>query len=411
MVGRHRCHLNGRNGIPAGRKPERSTIMNLRSPRLRRRPGPANRRRLIPVGVIGIVAVAVAQPAYASTVAPAAVHCGDTLTTSTILTVDLNCINNGITIGADNVVFDLNGHSIGGLGDGITVGHTDDTVTNGRLAGPTLAVRGASNLTLSHLRFTAGSDLDAGSGPEASVRSMTVADSVFRDGSAIGLRGCHAGGCVFRHSTFTGATMGSNDNTSTITITAHCVFRNSSLRFTETNGIRFERSTFVASPIRLLAGGDFAFVANTFRGSGVDYDSGFPGSGTQFVGNHFSGSVIGLRIQLPFEPVLIRSNTFGNNGAAGLYIVNTSIPPGAVLVDHNTFNRNGNASGGAVDSTGRPINDGLHVDLQWGQGVTISRNRTSHNADFGIEAPNTVVDGGGNTSTGDPSGCAGVVCG
>jgi hypothetical protein len=41
--------------------------------------------------------------------------CGDTITVSTKLVKDLvNCPNNGIVIGADNITLDLNGHVIDG---------------------------------------------------------------------------------------------------------------------------------------------------------------------------------------------------------------------------------------------------------------------------------------------------------
>src|SRR6478735_1632289 len=44
-------------------------------------------------------------------------HCGDTITADTTLHKDLvNCPNNGIEIGADNITLDLNGHTIDGDG-------------------------------------------------------------------------------------------------------------------------------------------------------------------------------------------------------------------------------------------------------------------------------------------------------
>jgi parallel beta-helix repeat protein len=47
----------------------------------------------------------------------AQVKCGDTITTDTTLHHNLvNCPNNGIVIGADNITFDLNGHTIDGDG-------------------------------------------------------------------------------------------------------------------------------------------------------------------------------------------------------------------------------------------------------------------------------------------------------
>src|SRR5262245_25663247 len=45
------------------------------------------------------------------------VSCGDTITTDTTLDSDLvDCPNNGIVIGADDITLDLNGHTIDGDG-------------------------------------------------------------------------------------------------------------------------------------------------------------------------------------------------------------------------------------------------------------------------------------------------------
>jgi hypothetical protein len=44
--------------------------------------------------------------------------------------------------------------------------------------------------------------------------------------------------------------------------------------------------------------------------------------------------------------------------------------------------------------------------------ITVTGNGTRNNFRYGINAePGLVVDGGGNTSSGDPEGCRGVVCG
>jgi parallel beta-helix repeat protein len=78
--------------------------------------------------------VAVAAPAQAANVA-----CGQTILASTVLDGDVGPCNTGITIGANNVTFDLGGHTIRGNpspaegeGPGITlVGRTGVTVKNG----------------------------------------------------------------------------------------------------------------------------------------------------------------------------------------------------------------------------------------------------------------------------------------
>ena len=78
------------------------------------------------VAVVVFAAIAVddgrAQASHASHLS-----CGDTITADTTLDSDLvNCPNNGIVIGADNVTLDLNGHTIDGDGF-IQGGHQEDT--------------------------------------------------------------------------------------------------------------------------------------------------------------------------------------------------------------------------------------------------------------------------------------------
>ena len=63
------------------------------------------------------------------------------------------------------------------------------------------------------------------------------------------------------------------------------------------------------------------------------------------------------------------------------------------------------------DINGSLVNDGLHITVPLGTDITVANNQTSNNADYGIEAQSgTVIDGGGNVSSNDPSGCLGVAC-
>ncbi len=76
-------------------------------------------------------------------------HCGEVITASTTLASDLlNCPDNGIVIGADNITVDLNGHVIAGDGTPVpscpadltcdvgvenTAGHSHVTITGGSI--------------------------------------------------------------------------------------------------------------------------------------------------------------------------------------------------------------------------------------------------------------------------------------
>lgn len=139
---------------------------------------------------------------------------------------------------------------------------------------------------------------------------------------------------------------------------------------------------------------------------------------TAVTGNQISGSWIGLQVQdtsgtsdLPSTHVTIRGNTFKDNGAAGIFIDLTlqSHAQGDLVAD-NTFTSNGYHSRGWVDSTGQPVKDGIHIRIPDHSPVmTVQGNHTSGNARRGIYAvPGSVLDGGGNTSSGD--GCIGVTC-
>jgi hypothetical protein len=108
----------------------------------------------------------------------------------------------------------------------------------------------------------------------------------------------------------------------------------------------------------------------------------------------------------------ISRNTFTDNAVAGILLEATSQYSGyGTRIEGNTLKSNGKRSGGRVDGAGRPIDDGIHVNVPAGSPVEITGNATRRNADYGIEAvPGSVTDGGGNTSSGNPSGCLGVTC-
>lgn len=133
--------------------------------------------------------------------------------------------------------------------------------------------------------------------------------------------------------------------------------------------------------------------------------------------NLFHGNSIGVDISRVLvldevDGLEILNNTFVNNGAAGILLqARQKLDEGLLSIAGNSFTANGRDSGGLVDLTGRPVNDGLHVNVLPGSQVSVRDNTTQANADFGIEAtPGSLIDGGGNRSTGDRSGCLGVVC-
>jgi parallel beta-helix repeat protein len=95
--------------------------------------------RLLPFAVLATLTLA---PSYVSTASAAVLSCGDIILVDTVLENDVGPCSttngNGITVGANNITFDLNGHTISGVngqpreGAGVYVnGRTGVTVKNG----------------------------------------------------------------------------------------------------------------------------------------------------------------------------------------------------------------------------------------------------------------------------------------
>jgi nitrous oxidase accessory protein NosD len=167
-------------------------------------------------------------------------------------------------------------------------------------------------------------------------------------------------------------------------------------------------------------------------------NTGFEANGTTISHNLITGTDYGVLIDYPFYRLTISDNVFRNDtvgvygpgalfdiqntsitgnafvrdGAAGVLIDTTGTGTKPVVISGNTFTRDGFHSGGLTDHAGHPVTDGLHVNSAPGSDIVITGNHTRSNAAYGIYAqPGTVVDGGGNTSVGNPDGCLGVACG
>jgi hypothetical protein len=110
------------------------------------------RRALLALVPFAVVPLLVAATHGSGSNKLTALNCGDTITTNTTLSADIGpCPGHGftgLTIDADHVTLNLNGHAIRGVGNddtmGVTSSHTGVTVENG-----TVAKWGAANVSLS----------------------------------------------------------------------------------------------------------------------------------------------------------------------------------------------------------------------------------------------------------------------
>jgi hypothetical protein len=108
----------------------------------------------------------------------------------------------------------------------------------------------------------------------------------------------------------------------------------------------------------------------------------------------------------PYGGDTITDNRFIANQASGL-VVYLAGGTDVGTVSGNTAIGNGFGADGQVDLEGHSLADGITID-QNGGSVTLADNRTAGNASYGIwlDQSGTVTDGGGNTSHGNPQGCA-----
>jgi len=355
--------------------------------------------------------------------------CGDTITVNTQLTSDLvNCPDNGLVIGADNVTLDLNGHVIDGDDAEFTdcppneecdIGvidfdHHGVTIKGGRVREFTFGslVIGATDSRLTRL------DLSRNffSGLLVAESSRSQFDLI--TASANGLTTDQAGVDVF--------------DSHELTIARNTVFANGDIgyfvsglddsRFEENsiadhpeagilldhgNGNEFSHNRFSNNGDGIVVSGD----ANTVAGNSLSGPSECPeecGFGISLEGG--TGNVIEGNIVLRFHQAGIRAASFeefGGPPTVGNTISGNVVRGPAVdgvIVESTAFDTllERNTAIGAGD-------DGIDVD---NAATTLTHNVAVQNGDLGIEAVPGVTDGGGNNAAGNgnPAQCTNVAC-
>jgi parallel beta-helix repeat protein len=355
--------------------------------------------------------------------------CGDTITVDTKLAKDLvNCPNNGIVIGADNITLDLNGHVIDGdvaefsdcpPDEACDIGildfdHRGVTIKGGEVREFTFGVLvvGASHSHVTGLvlknHFFSG--LLVAESSRSEIDGLTV--------SGNGLTTDQAGVDIF--------------DSHHLTLARNTVFANGDIGFF-VSGLddgRFEENSVAGHPetgILLDHGNRNEFSHNRFSNN-VD-GIVVSGDANTVDGNWFSGpsecpeecgfgisleggtgNVIEGNTVLSFHQAGIRAaafEEFGGPPTVGSTISGNLVRGPAVdglLVESTAFDTllEGNIAIGAGD-------DGIDVDSA---ATTLKGNLAFRNGDLGIEAVAGVTDGGGNqaAANGNPTQCTNVVC-
>jgi parallel beta-helix repeat protein len=375
----------------------------------------------------GAVSVALLMSAFAcgleiggGQASAAQVGCGDTITTDATLHKDLvNCPNNGILIGADNVTLNLNGHTIDGDGTpdsgcdpvtdfcdiGVAFEHDGVTVKHGSVRefeGGILAFRTRHTrlLRLSTSRIHFGG-IGVASSARILVRNSSGDRTTSREGNGLGLFDSHHVRVLhssFRHNVHAGIkSIGSTNSL----IKGNLLARNGDEGFLMEGGkgFRVRRNRFRRNGGGITLGGSRNVITRNrvFRGhDGIRIEKGHRNLVAHNVVAHARRAGIRLGIKHPLlggAHNVIRRNRVRATRVDGFLVGKK---------DRHSLLK-GNIARGAGD-------DGFDIESR---STRLTKNRAAHNGDLGIEAVFSVIDGGGNRAhgNGDPRQCTNVSCG
>jgi parallel beta-helix repeat protein len=381
-------------------------------------------RAIFVLGVAGLITLGASQASASH------VSCGDTITADTTLDSDLiDCPDNGIVIGADDITLDLNGHTIDGDGelredcpedeicdDGVVaLDHARVTIRDGSLREFALGVlvAGASetrllDLTVSRNMFP-GVVIGESTGTELR-RSLISANGLDTDEAGIVV--FHAAESrIARNSISDNGDIGVFAEGADDTIFDRNELsgnREAAMLLDASNRNVFDRNRVARNGEGITVGGDENTIT---RNHVVDSRAGVEGGGLGiFVasghdnlveGNFVAGaSRIGIQVSLlpeeleggtPAIDTVVRRNDLRGN-ADGVFVQTTAL--GTLLEANHAL--------GSDD-------DGIDVD---GPDTTLVGNHAVHNGDLGIEAVFGVTDGGRNKAhgNGNPAQCTNISC-
>ncbi len=252
--------------------------------------------------------------------------CGSTVTSSVVVTSDLlGCSGDGLIVGADNIIIDLDGHTISGSGTSGSVGvnnpHSGVTIKDGTITG-----------------FEAGVGL---LGPcPASTSGNTVQDLTLTSNSGAGIHIACSNSNVIKDNTITSTEglgifidNGGNNEIKDNTITGH-IGTGAATSFTtgSTNG----PATNTGAGIEIHIGPSSTVEDNTITGNtnGLVMD-GFSSSST-IEDNHFSSNTQDGFVTIAGGNT-IKDNEASNNGRDGIAVAQGS----SNCIKDNTANSNG----------------------------------------------------------------------
>jgi len=352
--------------------------------------------------------------------------CGDTITADTTLHKDLvNCPNNGIIIGADDVTLDLNYHRIDGDGTPavgcdfetefcdigvLSDGHDGVTVVHGSVrqfdVGAVVGEARHNRL----LGISSSRNLSFGIVVFDSVRSLVRGSSGNRnlppEGDGMGLFSSHHVRIVhnsFRRNPPFGPGLHVADSSHNL-IKGNLFSRNPdvgiSLENADRNRVRGNRCVRNGACIRVGPGNRNVIARNRVAharasesadGVAIVVEGGDRNVIARNSVRDTEGNAIGVGFIAAVGNV-VRSNHIRGAGEDGVHVV--------AKAKHTLLRRN---------RARHSKDDGFDIE---GGRSKLTRNKARRNGDLGIEAVRGVIDGGGNKASGngDPRQCTNVAC-
>jgi hypothetical protein len=370
---------------------------------------------------MGIGAAICAAVAVGGSPEPAsAVSCGDTVTADTTLHKDLvDCTNNGIEIGADDLTLDLNGHSV--TGDGkpfkgcadnescdaglLNEGHDGITLRHGvvRRFGAGVVVGDAARNSVLDIR-TSRNDVFgfvvAGSSRTV-IRNSSGNRNPAPEGDGLGLFGAH-------HTRITHSAFRRNGLGIHVADSSRTLIRDDAFSGNADFGVLIQANGTRAQGNRCKGNGGACILVET-------------GNRNAILRNHSSGGTAGIAVEDGHRN-LIAHNFVRHPQKQGVYLGLRSplIGGGSNIVRGNRVVSSGSDAFKVNEKDGHSLlrgnvaigahDDGFDVESRTAR---LTGNRALRNGGIGIDAVRGVADGGGNVARhnrGSPQ-CRRIACG
>ena len=378
----------------------------------------ATRRQLASMAVIAFLVMAGLQIVGGPRAWASHVTCGATITTNTTLDGDLvNCPNNGIVIGADNITLDMNGHTIDGDGQPfepcpenefcdigvLNDGHDGVTVLNGSIGEFAVgAFVGRARLnrvvSISSSRNVFFGFVVAESARSV-VRDSSGSGNLRPDGDGMGLFGSHD--IRVLHNSFRHNPLGMHvENSAGNLIKGNLISGNGLGILMEADHNEVRRNTCARnkSACIIVSHGNRNLIARNHSlgdggGIGIEEGKGNVVTRNEIVRPRKTGINLGFRPNFGGGHNVVRRNQVRGTGFDGFLVTQKD--------DHSVLKHN--VAKGAGD-------DGFDVESS---STTLAGNLAVRNVDLGIAAVPGVIDGGGNIArhNGNPLQCTHVSCG